>query len=143
MDELYVRDFMTAPSESLSQDASLLDAAIIFRRSGFRHLPVVDADRVVGIISERDIQRLSPSLISKVSQEEYNGVLRNTTLKQVMTRDPATVTPETQLGEAASILKDRKLGCLPVVRDGSLIGIITVVDMLGALLLLLNGARGK
>jgi len=131
---------MTAPAERLSQDASLLDAALTFRRTGFRHLPVVDANRVVGIISDGDVQRLSPSLLGNVSQEEYNGILENTILKQIMTHDPVTVAPETQLREAAGILKNRKVGCLPVVQDGNLIGIITAIDMLSALLLLLDGA---
>jgi len=131
---------MTAPAESLSQDASLLDAALTFRRTGFRHLPVVDVNRVAGIISAGDVQRLSPSLLGKVSEEEYNGILENTKLKQVMTHDPLTVAPETQLREAAGILQNRKVGCLPVVQNGNLIGIITAIDMLGALLLLLDRA---
>ena len=94
---------------------------------------------MVGIISERDVQRLSPSLlISNVSPDEYNSVLENTTLEKVMVRNPLTVSPETLLQEAAAILRDQKVGCLPVLRDGSLIGIITVTDMLGALVLILK-----
>src|ERR1700730_5463965 len=137
-EEYYVRDFMTTPPTSLSQNSSVLDAVLTFRRMHFRHLPVVDSARVVGLISERDVQRLSPSLLSSVSEEEYNGVLQNTVLEQVMTRNPLTVSPETQLCEAAAILSDQKVGCLPVVRDGNLIGIITVIDMLNALLRILN-----
>lgn len=137
--EYHVRDFMTTPAKSLSQNASLLDAVLTFRRTTFRHLPVVDGDRVVGIISERDVQRLSPSLLRNISEQEYNAVLQNTILERVMTRNPLTVSPEAQLREAAAILRDQKVGCLPVVRDGKLIGIITVIDMLDALLLILNG----
>jgi acetoin utilization protein AcuB len=141
MDEEHqVRDFMTTQPKSLSQSASLLDAVLLFRSSHSRHLPVVDGHRVVGIISERDVQRLSPSLlISNVSSDEYNNVLENTALKQVMIRNPLTVSAETPLQEAAAILKDEKVGCLPVVRDGNLIGIITVIDMLNALIFILDG----
>jgi CBS domain-containing protein len=55
-----------------------------------------------------------------------------------MIRNPFTVSPQTRLREAAAILRDQKVGCLPVVRDGNLIGIITVIDMLDALLLMLK-----
>jgi acetoin utilization protein AcuB len=128
---------MTAPANSLSKDASLLDAVLTFRRTGFRHLPIVDDGRIVGIISERDIQRVSPSLLGNVVQEEYNSVFEKTRLKDVMTRDPLTVTPDTPLRDAAIILNEQKVGCLPVAVGGKLIGIVTVIDMLHALIHLL------
>jgi acetoin utilization protein AcuB len=136
-DEYLVRDCMTAPADSLPKDACLLDAVLTFRRTGFRHLPIVDDGRIVGIISERDIQRVSPSLLSNVAQEEYNSVFEKTRLKDVMTRDPLTVTPDTPLRDAAIILNEQKVGCLPVAVDGKLVGIITVIDMLQALILVL------
>ncbi len=133
-DELLVRNFMTAPATSLSCEACLLDAALLVRRSGFRHLPIVDGERLVGIITERDISRFAPSLLSKVTPEEYNAIFENTPLERVMTRNPLTVTPSTPLREAARILHEKKLGCLPVVEGERLVGIITVTDMLGVLL---------
>ncbi len=136
--EYRVQDFMTVTPQHVSHDASLLDAVLTFRRTGFRHLPVVDGDRVLGIISERDVQRLAPSLLSKVSEDEYNRVLQDTTLGQVMTRNPLTVRPETLLREAATLFGQQKVGCLPVVQEGRLVGIITVIDMLNALLVLLE-----
>jgi acetoin utilization protein AcuB len=136
-EEYLVRDCMTAPANSLSKDACLLDAVLTFRRTGFRHLPIVDDGRIVGIISERDIQRVSPSLLSNVVQDEYNSVFEKTRLKDVMTRDPLTVTPDTPLRDAAIILNEQKVGCLLVAVEGKLVGIITVIDMLHALILLL------
>jgi acetoin utilization protein AcuB len=136
-EEYLVRDCMSAPASSLPKDACLLDAVLTFRRTGFRHLPIVDDGRIVGIISERDIQRVSPSLLSNVVQEEYNSVFEKTRLKDVMTRDPVTVTPDTPLRDAAIILNDQKVGCLPVAVNGTLVGIITVIDMLHALILVL------
>ncbi len=135
--EYLVRDFMTAPVTSISHDARLLEAALTLRRTGFRHLPVVEGERLVGIISDRDVQRLTPSLLSKITAEEYNAVFENTTLERVMTRDPLTVTPTTPLREAAAILQGSKLGCLPVVEDGRLVGIVTRADLLGVLVRLL------
>ncbi len=140
-EEYLVRSFMTAPAKSIARDAHLLDAALTLRSTGFRHLPIVDGDRLVGIISDRDVQRLAPSLLSNITQDEYNAVFENTPLERVMTRDPLTVTPTTPLHKAAAILHGRKLGCLPVVEDGRLVGILTVTDLLGVLLRFLGAAQ--
>lgn len=133
-DEYLVRDFMTSPAKSISRDARLLDAALFLRSTGFRHLPIVEGERLVGIITDRDVSRCAPSLLGKITAEEYNAIFENTPLERVMTRDPLTVTPTTPLREAANILHEKKLGCLPVVEDDRLVGILTVTDMLGALL---------
>lgn len=142
-DEFRVRDFMTAPAMSIPRDSRLLDAALLLRNTGFRHLPIVEGDKLVGIITDRDIQRFTPSLLSKITPEEYNAIFENTMLERVMTRHPISVTPAIPLGEAAAILHERKLGCVPVVEDGRLVGIITVTDMLGVLLRLLTGAPAQ
>ena len=138
-DEYLVRDFMTSPAKSISHDARLLEAALILRSTGFRHLPIVDGERLVGIITDRDVNRCAPSLLGNITPEEYNAIFENTPLERVMTRNPLTVTPTTPLREAADLLHQRKLGCLPVVDDGRLVGILTVTDMLGVLLEFLAG----
>ena len=134
MSEKYlVRHFMTAPVKSIQRDATLLDAVLLLRSTGFRHLPIVDGDRLVGIISERDLYRVAPSLLVNMAAVEYNAVFENTPLDRVMTRNPVTVTPTTPLREAATILHKQKLGCLPVVENGHLVGILTVTDLLAVL----------
>ncbi len=139
--EYLVRNFMTAPAKSMARDARLLDAALALRSTGFRHLPIVEGERLVGIITDRDINRFAPSLLIKISPEEYNAIFENTPLERVMTRDPLTVTPDTPLREAAAILQEKKLGCLPVVENERLVGIVTVTDMLGVLLRFLTAAE--
>lgn len=141
--EYLVREFMTAPAASIGRDASLLDAVLMLRSTGFRHLPIVHGEHLVGIITDRDINRFAPSLLSKVSQEDYNAVFENTPLERVMTRNPLTVAPDTALREAAYLLHEYKLGCLPVVEGDRLVGIITVTDMLGILAHLLDGAAPR
>ncbi len=136
--EYRVRDFMTTPVLSISVDSSLLDAVLLLRRNGIRHLPVVEGERLVGIFTERDMLRFSPSLLMKISPDEYNAIFEDTPLEKVMTRDPVSVTPETPVRVAAAILQEKKFGCLPVVEGERLTGIITVTDMLGALLQLLG-----
>ena len=139
MKAIFVRDYMTSPAASIGSDARLLDAALTMRRSGFRHLPITEGERLVGIITDRDIQRFAPSLLGNVSQDEYNRIFEETPLTRVMTKNLITVTADTPVSEAAHILHDKKLGCVPVVDGEKLIGIITVTDMLRLLHRLLTG----
>jgi acetoin utilization protein AcuB len=139
-EEHLVRDYMVSPVTAVPETTSLLDAVLLMRRSGFRHLPVVDGERLVGIITDRDLNRLAPSMLVKPSPQEYNELFENTPLAKVMVRNPITVTPQTRVLDAVAILHHKKLGCLPVVESGRLVGIITVTDMLGLLLHMLGGA---
>ena len=138
-EKFLVRDFMTQSVMTLPKTASLLEAALLLRSAFFRHLPVVDGEKLVGIVTDRDISRLAPSMLEKTTPEQYNAILEGTTLERVMTRDPLTVTPDTSLVDAVALLHRKKLGCLPVVEKEKLIGIITVSDMLGALHRFLGG----
>ncbi len=133
-----VRDFMSAMVTTVPSTARLLEAALTLRRTSFRHLPIVEGDKLVGIITDRDIQRFAPSLLSKISQEEYNAIFENTPLAKVMTRNPLTVEPSTPVQDAVEMLHGRKLGCLPVVENGALVGILTITDMLRLLYNLLQ-----
>ena len=137
-EEFFVREYMTTPATVLSQTNTLLDAALLFRRTRFRHLPIVDDGRLVGILSDRDVTRLAPSMLGKMSPEEYNEVFEKTPLEKAMTRAVITVSPDTRVLEAAALLHQKKVGCLPVVEDARLVGIITITDMLGLLLQLLG-----
>lgn len=140
MDELLVRDFMTTPAASIEADSRLLDAALTMRRSGFRHLPIVRGEKLVGIITDRDINRYAPSLLGNISQEEYNAIFENTPLERVMTKDPLFATPDTPIGKVVAILHNRKLGCLPVVEGERLVGIVTTTDLLRVLHRLATGS---
>lgn len=139
-EENLVRNYMISPVTAAPDTTSLLDAVLLMRRSGIRHLPVVDGERLVGIITDRDLNRLAPSMLGKPSPREYNEVFENTPLSKVMIRNPITVTPDSRILDAVAILHHKKLGCLPVVENGRLVGIITVTDMLGLLLRMLGGA---
>lgn len=133
MPEFLVGDFMSAPVTTIPHDARLLEAALALRRTGFRHLAIVNGDQLVGIITDRDVHRYAPSMLGNLSQEEYNSIFEETPLERVMTRNPQTITPATSVREAVKMMHERKLGCLPVVDQGRLVGIITTSDMLGLL----------
>ncbi len=129
-----VRDYMTRSVTVLTDDARLLDAALLIRRTGKRHVPVVDAnEKVVGIVSDRDVTRLAPSVLSNLTPEAYNSFFESTPITKAMTANPIVVSPDTTMAEAAAIVYTRKISALPVVENGSLVGILTTTDMLGLL----------
>ena len=131
---MLVRDFMVTDLTTLPEDSRLLDAALLIRRTGRRHLPVVGADgKAVGIISDRDVARMAPSILADMTPEEYNRIFESTPVTVAMTRDPMTVRPETPISEAVEILHSHKIGALLVVENGKLAGLLTVTDMLGLL----------
>ncbi|MFQ5700784.1 MAG: CBS domain-containing protein [Acidobacteriota bacterium] len=127
-----VGERMTREVVTLCQDQSLRDAIDLFQRHRIRHIPVLDGEQVVGIVTDRDIKRATPSLLSGIDQEQYNKVLDETQVGQVMTRNPYTVTPSMSLRDAVKVLVDRKFGVLPVVEKNRLVGILTDIDLLRA-----------
>jgi acetoin utilization protein AcuB len=106
-----------------------------------RRLPVLDdAGNLVGIVSEKDLLYASPSPATSLSIYEMHYVLSRLKVSEVMSADLVTTTPDTLLEEAARIMADNKIGGLPVVQDGKLVGIITETDVFKVFLELL-GAR--
>lgn len=142
---MLVKDYMTTAVTTLPDDGKLLDAALLIRRTGKRHVPIVSATtgKVVGIISDRDVSRLAPSILSKQSQEEYNQVFENTPITMAMTKDPLCISPQAPISEAVNILYTKKIGALLAVEDGELKGILSVSDMLGLLNELLAPDKSK
>ncbi len=131
---MLVKDYMTIEVTSLQESDTLLDAAMVFVRSSFRHLPVLQGRKVVGIITERDVKQFAPSLLSRTTAEEYNAIMETTPISRVMTKNPMTLEPGQPIFEAARLLHSRRVGCLPVVENGELAGIITTTDLLGLLI---------
>ena len=125
-----VEDAMTSAVVTLSTDETLRDAINLLRSKRIRHLPVVEASRLVGIVTDRDVKRATPSVLSGIAKEEYDNALLTMKVAQFMTREPITVTPTSGLKAAVGIFIDKKVGALPVVDDGHLVGILTEIDIL-------------
>jgi acetoin utilization protein AcuB len=126
-----VGDIMTRELTTLEYDAKLLDAALLMRSSGFRHLPVVKDGRPVGVLSDRDVQRASPSIFSNLSPEEYNRLFETIPVEKVMAREPMTATPETPIKEVVQVMYEQKVGSVLVVGpDKKVLGIVTNTDLL-------------
>jgi acetoin utilization protein AcuB len=128
-----VRDFMTAAPQTLDSDQSLLEAVLLLRSTGFRHIPIVEQSQLVGVLSDRDLWRYAPSMLLPTSAQEYNRVFEETKIGAVMTRNPTTTVPGATLREAAELMLQQKLGCLPILEEGRLVGILTMRDMARAL----------
>ncbi len=138
---MLVGERMTRNPITISETASIDDGLHLMRERKVRRLPVLDASgQMVGIVSDKDLLHAAPSPATSLSVYELHYLLSKLTIKQVMSRPVITVTPDTPLEEAARIMADNKIGGLPVVEDGKLVGIITETDIFKILLELL-GAR--
>ena len=127
---MLVRDRMTRNPVTVTTDTSLKDALDLLRSSHFRHLPVVDKDsKLVGIVTERSLVYASPTPATTLSVFEVEYILSNTQIGQVMHSPVITVGPDVPIEEAARIMVDHRIGCLPVLEDDRLIGIISDTDI--------------
>jgi len=131
---MLVRDIMTTDLTTLREDEMLLDATLVLARAGLRHIPILSGDRLVGILTSTDVKHYTPSILSGIPAEEYNRLMESTPISKVMTRNPITIEPGQTVYEAALLLYDNRIGCLPVVENGALKGIVTTTDMLSVLL---------
>ena len=130
MKELKVRDVMTADPTTLKRNDKLTLADDIMRLGRVRHLPVVDDDdqTVVGIVTQRDLFRDALAQALGYGRHAQRKILDTLSVKDVMATEVVTASPEASLVEAAKILTERKIGCLPVVENGKLVGILTEGD---------------
>lgn len=112
---------------------SMKKAMDLLKEHEIRHLPVLkDGERLVGILSERDLKQASPSPATALEIREIYYLLDKVKVKQIMTRRPYTVSSSAPIEEAALIIREKKIGCLPVVDDGKLVGILTETDIIDA-----------
>ncbi len=126
-----VGDYMTRDAVCF-RDTDLLRSAVeaaLARR--IRHMPILDAEgHLVGIVTDRDVKRVLPSPLSATAADDYEAILDTTPLVRVMTREPLTVSPQTPMIEAVGILLTNRIGGLPVLENGHLVGILTERDAL-------------
>ena len=124
-------------------DAPIDEALKLMRESKVRRLPVLDKKgKLVGIVTEKDLLYVSPSPATSLSIHELHYLISKIKVQDVMAKDVITATEYTPLEEAARVMADNKIGSLPVMRDGKLVGIITETNLFCIFLELL-GAREK
>lgn len=128
---MLVGDWMSTNLVTATEDVSMIKAGRILRDRKIRRLPVVDKEgRLLGIVSERDLKAASPSSATTLDMYEMTYLLSEMKLKAIMTKNPLSIRPTDTVERAALIMRDRKVGCLPVVEEtGRLVGIITDTDI--------------
>jgi CBS domain-containing protein len=129
MDRFLVRDWMTREPITVDIKTTLPEAHRLMKECRVRRLPVMEHGRLVGIVTLGDVREASPSDATTLSIFELNYLLAKLTIGEIMTRDPITVTPDTTIRQAAKLMLEHKIGGLPVVEHGKLIGIITESDI--------------
>ena len=129
---MFVRDYMTKHPVLVEPTMSTVEAQGIMAETKIRHLPVVETGkRLVGLVT-RERLRIPPAKLSSLNVWEITRFLSNLSVKDVMVKgkDVITIGPEATLEEAAQAMAKHKIGCLPVVEEGIIIGILTEVDLL-------------
>ncbi len=133
-----VADIMTVDPVTIHPSQSIGTAIALMRQGNFRRLPVIENGRLVGIVTDRDLRRATNSPILVHEKWYDNFILEHIEVGACMTVDPVTVTPEMTILEAARIMRDRKFGGLPVLKNGQLVGIVTEIDLFDYLIEILE-----
>src|SRR5512147_1618230 len=135
---MYVSDWMTKKVYTVNADDYLSDAVLLMRERGIKHVPVLKNGRLKGILSDRDIKEYSPSKATSLDIYELHYLLAKTKIKEIMKTKVITTTSETPVEEAAMTMLDEDIGCLPVMDNDAVVGIIsdrdiyrTLVDVTG------------
>lgn len=136
---MIVKDVMRTNVVVVSSETKATEAKILMNESRVNKLPVVDNGKLVGIITKHDLLKAEPSAATTLDMFEISSLLSKLTVKKLMQSEVVTVSPDEVVEEAARIMVDKAVSCLPVVKDDALIGIVTekalfnlFTDMFGA-----------
>jgi CBS domain-containing protein len=125
-----VRDFMAKHPQVLGLNDTLDLAEDIMTMGRIRHLPILNEGELVGIISQRDMFRSAAVTALGFAADTQKALVKTIRIKEIMTEKVVAISPDATVKEAAGIMIDKKIGCLPVVEGMKLIGIITETDIL-------------
>ncbi len=127
---MQVKDIMVKEVATLKLDDELSLAEDIMHLGRIRHLPVMDGQRLAGIISERDLFRASLASVIDYDRQMKRDYLKTVVIKEVMKTELITVGPEVTVKEAGQLMLKHKIGCLPVISGGRMVGLVTETDVL-------------
>ena len=125
-----VNEIMMGAPVTLKPQDTLDLANDLISLGQIRHIPVVDDGRLVGLLSERDLLGAAAKAIFGLKQKSKSALLKSVLIKDVMKKKVITVKPDTPIKEAARTMKEKKIGCVPVVSEGAVVGLVTVTDIL-------------
>lgn len=139
---MLIRELMIPNPPVLTPNMTMPDALMLMKEKKVHRMPVVDAQgMLVGIIAETDLHNAAPSAATLLSYWEIPSLLAKITVERLMVKDVVTVTQETPVEDAARVMADRNIGCLPVMNDKMLIGMVTQNDIFRTFMELLGGRR--
>lgn len=133
-----VKDWMSENPVVISSDTTVPEAHKVLKDNNVRRLPVIDNGKLVGIVTRGDVREAGPSDATSLSIYELNYLLAKLTVREIMNKNPITVDPETTLHDVAKIMLENKIGGLPVVKDHTVVGIITESDVFRAMIELID-----
>jgi len=140
---MLVKDRMTPDPICGCPEMPVTEAQEIMREGRIRHLPITDeGGNLVGLVTQRSLLGALPSNVSSFSHFEISYVLAKIKVSHVMVKEVTTIDEDTPIEVAARIMADQKIGCMPVMRDGELVGIITDNDLFATMVDLLGARRG-
>jgi CBS domain-containing membrane protein len=143
-EELRVADLMTRSVSTLTPTQSLPLAEALMGLERIRHIPVVDdAGRLVGLVTHRDLLSARISALAPLSDDERSSLELSIPVSKIMRTDVWTIAPDALAASAARILRDHRFGCLPVIEDGKLVGILTEADLLALVTTSLEAQRSR
>ncbi len=143
---MFVYKRMTHNPVTINREASILDAMEVMRVSKVRRLPVVDKDdKVVGIVTDKNLHVAAPSLATTLSKHEANYLLTKIKISEIMTKNVITVTSGSTIEEVALLMYKNKIGGIPVVDNetSKIAGIITETDIFKILVDVMGLPEGK
>ena len=130
---MFVKDFMTKDPIVVSLDASIPYTADLMKKHWLKRFPVMDKGKLVGLITEKDVAKSLPSPATSLSRHEINYLTAKMTVSDAMTTDVVTTSPDTTVEEAIMLMRQHDIGCLPVLENDELVGIITESSVFDAL----------
>jgi acetoin utilization protein AcuB len=131
---MLVRKKMKKDLITITKDERMITAKKLLKEKNIRHLPVVDGKKLIGLVTNMDIRKAEASPATSLEIRELHYLLDKLTVGEIMTRNVITISPDISVEEATTLLHDNKIGCLPVVEDGNLIGILTENDVMEILI---------
>ncbi len=139
---MFVKERMSHPVITVKSNVPIMEAMNLMREEHIRRLPVIKDNKLVGIVSDKDLLNAAPSDATSLSVWEVNYLLSQITVADVMTKQVLTVSEDMPIEETARIMADNKIGGLPVMRDGRVVGLITETDLFKVFLEMM-GARER
>lgn len=125
-----VKEIMMGSPVTLRADDTLDLANDVISLGRIRHIPVLSDGRLVGLLTERDLIGAAANRIFGLKQKSKSALLKTVSIKDIMKKKVLTVTPDTPIKDAAHLMASKKIGCVPVLADGALVGLVTTTDIL-------------